>query len=239
MKRSLALAVAGLIGLASSVTNATPVTHSFSTTVDGASVFTLPGPFTGQFAGAEVRFFTGLSSTASYPFTLADGDTIELDVSVTGPGLTLTDTGFGLPELVSFGSFTQDVDFFVPDDNPDEDIVVTYDRTVTVTVDDFSGSLDGPLTISSTLEGLAPAFALSAFLNFTDSSVTLFDFTISATYSNFVYGAGFESYAGDDIDGGSSILLVADDLLPVPAPGALALLWVGLLGVAVRRRTAS
>lgn len=236
MKSTITFAIAGVVALVSSAAHAVPVTHSFSATIDSTSGFVLPGPFADQFAGSEVRFFPGVSSDATYPFSLADGDTIEVDVSVTGLGLAITDAGFGLSELISFGSFTQDVGFDPGIDNPGGDTVLTYDRTVTVTVDSFAGSLDGPLTVTSTLENLAPAFSLSAFLNFTDSSVTLFDFTISATYSNFVYGAGFESYAGEDIEGGLGIAIVADDLLPVPAPGAAALLGFGLVGFAARRR---
>lgn len=238
MFKKLALPALALFALQAQPANATPVTHSFSATVDGATSFVLPGPFENTFAGSEIRLFTGVSSTASYPFSLADGDTVELDVSVTGPGLTITDAGFGLSEFIAFSSFKQDATFVISTDNPGEDTVISYDRTVTVTVDSFSGDLAGPLTITSALENIEPAFSMSAFLNFTDSSVTLFDFTITATYSNFVYGAGFESYAGDDIEDGLNVLLVGDDLLPVPAPGALALLGFGLLGLVTRCRTA-
>lgn len=238
MKNLLPLAVAGLVGLGASMANATPVTHSFSATIDGTSGIDVSGAANGQFAGSELRIFPGVSSTPGYPFAFADGDTIEVDVTVTGPGLTLTDAGFGLNEIIAFSAFTQDSTFDFLADNPGEDVVISYDRTVTVTVDSFSGVLAaGPLTVATALENIAPAFSMSAFLNFTDSSVTLFEFTMTATYSNFVYGVGFESYAGDDIEGGLNSFIVADDLLPVPAPGAIALLGFGLLGLVARRRT--
>lgn len=239
MLKKFALPALALFALQAQTATATPVTHSFSATVDGTSGIDVSGAATGTFAGSELRIFPGISSTPGYPFAFADGDTIEVDVTVTGPGLTLTDAGFGLNEIIAFSAFTQDSTFDFLADNPGEDTVISYDRTVTVTVDSFSGALAaGPLTVATALENIAPAFSMSAFLNFTDSSVTLFEFTMTATYSNFVYGAGFESYAGDDIEGGLNTLIVADDLLPVPAPGALALLGFGLLGLCVRRRTA-
>lgn len=232
-----ALAMAGALTFASTAALAMPVTHSLTATMDGTPLVTLPtGP--GAIVDAQVQVFAPTFG-GGFPFVLNDGDTIEIDFTVTGPGLTLTDLGVGEDEFLVTGVFQTSSLFDFGTDNPGGAPVLHYDRSTTVTVTNFTGDYPGNPIVSGTASTFATSPSVTMFSrgNYTDSTVTLFEFTISSTFSNFVLDPAFSAFSGPlEITGGSTLLAV-DQVTPAPAPGALAMMGFGLIGlIAARRR---
>lgn len=237
-----ALALAGTLALGSTAALAMPVTHTLTATIDANDIFEVPNPINlnGGVAGTA-RLQIVPITYSGFPFTLNDGDTLEIDYSVINGGLTLNDLGFGLDELVTFGGLATNSPFDPLTDNPGQDTVLTFDHSTTVTLSNFAGDYPGnPLTWSDSAINFAPTVSMAMRGNFTDSSVTLFDFSISRTFTNIVFQPGFGAFSGPiTATGFTGSALFLDELTPAPAPGALALMGFGLFGLIAARRRAS
>lgn len=210
---------------------AAPVTHNLALSFDGSA----PDVDFDDFVSSNGTTFRlrsfGIGPIT--PFSLGEGDTVNMTLTFTGGGLTISDSSFG-EQLFSMNLTTSSFDGFT--DNPGRDPVVTYDRTREVTVTSFSGDYDGPFTQDPSIGNSigAPTFGLSALGPFTDTTLTIFEMTITSTYTNIAYQPGFEVWQGALVDGFN--LTVFDELDFVPAPGALALIGVGLIGLGAVRR---
>lgn len=224
--------LSGLL-LASTAAVATPVTHSLTATIDGNPLASSVGQINGQ-----TRVFTRyrVIQETGFPFVLNQGDTIETTYTVTNGGLTLTDNGPGQDETLLHilpinSPFVQSVD------NPGSLPVVVYHRTTSLTVANSTGDYAGDSLVTNVLSTSGvPAVSLFDINNYTDSSVTLFNFTISSTFTSIVFQPGFELYEGpiEYVGGGNFITL--DQFSTVPAPGSLVLLGFALLSLSMRRR---
>lgn len=233
--------MATVIGLCATSAQAVPITHNVSLTVDAPAVFNIGvnstlGPGTLSSYGNAV--YTG------FPLTFADGDTIELDVTVNGGGIVMNNgpTAGALEALFGFRYRVSDIPFDQPTDNPTNAFMMTYDRTTTVTVTNFTGDLVSNTIVSSFVGGTnnTPAFNQISVGNYTNSTVSLTQFTIATTFTNINFLPGFETYASfQSITATNPNVLVLHENLGVPLPGALALIGVGLLGLVGLRRKAA
>lgn len=233
-----ALAAVGALTLASTAALAMPVTHNLSMTIDAPAVFDTPiispvlGVGTGSFYAGAV--YTGL------PLTYVEGDTIELEVTVNGGGIVMNDgAATGLDEILfGFDYSFIDVPFDGLTDNPNFDFVISYDRSTTVTVTNYTGDLANS-TIMSSINGVqstGPLLTQASRGNYTDSTVSITQFTISSVFTNINFLPGFEIYAGSQtLDTNDTSIFAFHEFAGVPAPGALALLGFGLVGLGLRR----
>lgn len=227
-----------LFVLVSTSVFAAPVTHRLTAIIDGNPLVTLNSPFNDinrVFSRYNVTQETG------FPFILNEGDTIETEYTVINGGLTLQDKGFGLDEML-FQLLPINSSFVPSIENPNSRAVVVYKRTTSVTASHFTGDYNGDTLVTDvrSTSGV-PAVSLFDINNFTDSSVTLFNFTISSTFTDIVFQPGFDSYEGpiEYIGGGDFITLDQFSPLSAPSPGALALVSFGLMGLTARRCTRS
>lgn len=214
---------------------AMPVTHKLTATIDGNPLVTSDSPFNGL-----NRVFTRYQVTqeTGFPFVLNEGDTIETAYTVINGGLTLRDSGFGLDEML-FQLLPINSPFVPSLENPNSQAVVVYRRTTSVTATNFLGDYAGDTLVTNvrSTSGV-PAVSLFDINNFTDSAVTLFNFTISSTFTDIDFQPGFEAYAGpiEYVGGGDFITLDQFAPISVPAPGTLVFLGLGLLGCVARHK---
>lgn len=170
----------------------------------------------------ESRYRLWVLGSSFDPFTLAAGDTLITTVTFDAPLSIINPTSLG-----------------------DEAISLRYtsgetagpggwlrDHSISITIDGAAGGFLGtPSDISDSFvfpEGLTIAYSQFTADNLTDSSMTLTGFTITNTVNAIDPHVPFDSLS----------MFILDDGISVPAPGALALLGFGLLGLAGRRRTA-
>lgn len=218
MKLKALLAV-GLFAATSLPAQAAVITQSvFFSTADAfeaTSENILMGPF-GLF---DVRFRAWGGGVLT-PFTLSDGDILETTVTFDAP-LEISDPLGGQPEsfFLSIGNGIGPVGGF------------DADRSHALTglagaVGDDTGD---PIVFASTLTLEGENANQIVFGNLTNSSLFITGFTLSTTFVSIdPQGAPFTSVS----------LFIVDEAVPVPVPGALALLSVGLIGLRLKRRTA-
>lgn len=224
-------AVATTLVLGSTTSFAAPVTHALSITYDGTAPI-LDTTFTGPTLSFHNRGF-GTASIA--PFAVGEGDTIETTINFTGGGLTLN----AGPSPVSQGFFLNfsSSAFNFSTHNPDNDPVLSYDRTREGAVTSFTGDYSGDVVNAPQVgapPNASPSFQVGALGDFTGSTVTIFQMTLTSTFTNIAYLPGFESWDGTLLDTVSLSVLEINSVT-VPTPGALALLGFGLIGLGMRR----
>jgi hypothetical protein len=179
---------------------------------------------------------------ASSPFAIngfQSGDTISVNFNVGGAGLHLQDTGnpfIGNQENFGLGGFVLD-GWNQSVSNPTQQIIYTADVQIAFTATGYTGALVSP-SLSQALNGYQARGAfLPSFItaNVTNSSVWLTSFNITTTLNNLQFANDFSYLALPANFTSLGVMFAADDL-PVPAPGALALLGLGLLGIGGLRR---
>lgn len=219
---------------------AAPVTHQVTAIFDGQPVVQFDNNSPLRTQDYRLSFYQA-EQYSGFPFTFVDGDTIEMTFNFTNGGITLADKGFGEPENFLIPSLSIDPDFDFGIDNPDFNEVMSYDVNSTITIGNFTGDLTSNTFNRSFTDfpSVAPRFSTSFRDNITDSTVTISEMTISSTFTNIMYLPGFEQYSSfQTISAPNGFLITFDEVapLPVPLPGALALIGVGLFGVFSLRR---
>lgn len=229
-KRFILSVIAGVLVQAAPAA-ATVFTHNV--TFDASSIINL-GTFGTPTGTQRVQLVPPGGNTNS--FTITSGDTIETNVTFTNGGLTLESVGGATQEVLFMGYNVPGFD--INAENPGFAPVVTYDRTTELIVNSFSGSLNATPDFINTFSQPSPTFNNFYLGNITDSIVTLTNFTIRTTFNSIVFETPFDQDFSLPIEVTSSSFIATDQIYPAPAPGALALLGLGLLGLAARRRKA-
>lgn len=236
-----ATAFAALIGTVAAVSSAHATTFNVALEYNDPAVvndnaFVL-APNTGR-----LRIFNETSGALPVSVTgFADGDTIALNVTFGGSGLSLQDLGnpfIGPVEFMSFGALLLN-GWDQLTDNPSNATVMTLDTSTTITITGFTGSLTNTVFNASAtgVVAVSPSLVLSQAFDFTTSNANITSLTFSRTFSNIQFVSPFDGLSLPNDFTGLASALVLDDSAGVPAPGALALLGLGVFGVgAVRRR---
>ncbi len=200
-------------------------------------------PFNVGGNNGRLRLFGETSGAA--PLTINDfhdGDTVTINFTFGGGGLTLQDTGspfLGNVEALAGLAFT--VNGWTPPGgtiDPGDPLVYTADIHSTLSVTGYSGDLTSSFIDTGTMyavPSLTASLEIQFVANITNSSVALTSFTISRTFSNFIIYNEATNDPYPDFTAAVANIAVLDDS-SVPAPGALALLGLGLIGFGGLRR---
>lgn len=229
-KRYVFLTIASL-AIEAAPASATVFTHNV--TFDAASILDL-GTFNNPTGSQRIQLVPSGAMSSTGVFTITAGDTIETNITISNGGLTLQNGAAGTNEVLRFGWNVPG--FNVNAQNPGLMPVVTYNRTNELIINSFGGSLNVTPDVVDTFSQPAPTFNQFYIGNITDSIVTLTNFTIRTTFHSIVFDAPFDQDFSLPIEITSNSLLAIDQVYPAPAPGAIALLGFGLLGIGMRRR---
>lgn len=180
------------------------------------------------------RFQLGFNQGGTFSASINQGDVLETNVTVINGGLTLESFQAGSNEILfqSIGVVGIDPVTF----NPNQDPVMEITRTHELIVHSSTGDLNVVSPFTSTQTLLSAQFSNFFAGNITDSSVTLTSFTLRTTYDAITFLSPFDQQLSLPIDIATNGIIALDQRV-VPAPGALALLGFGLLGLSLRRRT--
>jgi len=168
--------------------------------------------------------------------TINQGDILETNVTIINGGLTLDSGAQSGSEEVLFQSIIAD-GFDPGTDNPNQDPLIEITRTHELIVQSHTGDLNTVAAYTSTFTNISPQFSNIFAGNITDTMVTLTSFTIRTTFDAITFLSPFDQQFSLPINVSGNVILALDQRA-VPAPGALALLGFGLLGLAARRRAA-
>lgn len=198
-----------------STASAVPISMSFNLSAAPSATFT--PILSGNPGRLRSWALTGLFA----PFSVSAGDTVDIDISFSAP-VTVEDTGQpfnGINEVLAFS-------FGISTPTPS----VTYGRDTIVTLGGVAGDnpTGGTAAYSDTVSPPVTGIGSGRLINWTDGFLSFSSIHFSMAITSF-------SIASTPLlDVG--VFTIADDL-PAPAPGAIALFSLGLLGlVAIRRR---
>lgn len=237
MFKKLALPALALFALQAEPAHAALIT--FNLTVDANAIVdagTFPiTTLNGGTLGTR-RLQLGFNQGGLVSGVINQGDVVETNVTIINGGLTL-DSGpqGGSDELLvqTFGV----PGFNINTENPLQEPLLEITRTHELIVQSHTGALNTLAAYTDTFTNISPQFSNAYEGNITDSMVTLTSFTLRTTYDAITFLSPFDQQLSLPVEITGSTIFALDQRV-VPAPGALALLGFGLLGLAVRRRTA-
>lgn len=213
---------------------------TFNKTIDASDILDFgTSPFfdpTGTVQLGTQRIQLAPTPLGEFAATLNQGDVIETNFTITNGALTLESLQSGSDEIIAL-TFASTTPFDVNAENPNLDPVVELTRTHELIVNAHTGTLNLISPYTDTVSLFGPSFANFYRGNITDSVVNLTSFTLRTTYDAINFVSPFDQQFSLPVDIQSGTFIVADQRV-VPAPGALALLGFGLLGLTWRRRTA-
>lgn len=219
---------------------ATAAVFTFNKTIDANSIIDLgTSPFfdaTGTQQLGTQRGQISPTPLGEFGATLNQGDVIETNFTVINGGLNLESLQSGSDEIIAL-TFALTTPFDVNAENPNLDPLVELTRTHELIVNAHTGSLNLTSPYTDTVSLFGPSFSNFYRGNITDSVVSLTSFTLRTTFDVINFVAPFDQQFSVPVDIQSGTFLAVDQRV-VPAPGALALLGFGLLGLSARRRTA-
>lgn len=238
MFKKLALPALALFALQAQPAHAALIT--FNATIDANAIInvgTIPITLIGGSTIGTQRFQIGSNQGGPFSAAINQGDVLETNVTVINGAWTLESGPQAGSDEILFQSIDADV-FNPPVDNPNQDPVMEITRTHELIVHSSTGDLNvvSPFTNTQTLT--TAQFSNFFTGNITDSAVSLTSFTLRTTYDSITFLSPFDQQLSLPINVTTNGIISLDQrVLDVPAPGALALLGFGLLGLGLRRRT--